>query len=220
VGIACFLRLASAVPALLLCACARDPYVVAPLAAMPTSGNFVAVGNWRIERQPDRVTGTPISSAILVTRTSSSSQAVISQPASMQLGCFLGKPVVTFNFTYKIGTNLNSFLGYRFDDKPGHEIGGRFVKDTSAVVIEEPPEVAQFVSELATSHSLYVRVRSINAGRTSAEFTVDGAPAAIESAFAGCPATLPAAAAKQAAPEKEQQQQHRRPSAWARDAAS
>jgi hypothetical protein len=208
-----------AVPALLLCACARDPYVVAPLVGIP-SANWVATGNWRIERQPDRVTGTPISSAILVTRTSSSSQGVISQPAAMQLACFLGKPVVTFNFTYKIGTNLNSFLGYRFDDKPGHEIGGRFVKDTNAVVIEEPPEVAQFVSEMATSPLLYIRVRSINAGRTTAEFTVDGAPAAIESAFANCPATPPATAAKQAAPEKEQQQQPRRPSAWARDAAS
>ena len=214
--IACSLRLAPAVLALLLCACARDSYVVAPVAAMPLSGNFTRAGDWRIERQPDRVTGTPISSAILITRTSSSSQALISQPASMQLGCFLGKPVVTFSFTYKIGTNLNSFLGYRFDDKPGHEIGGRFVKDTNTAVIEEPAEVAQFVSELATSHSLYLRIRSINAGRTSAEFTVDGAPAAIEAALSNCPATPVTAAAKQ----PEAPQQRRRPSAWARDTAS
>ena len=39
--------------------------------------------------------------------------------------------------------------------------------------------MAQFVGELATSSVLYVRIRSLNAGRTAAEFKVDGAPAAI-----------------------------------------
>jgi hypothetical protein len=184
------------VPALaapLLCACARDPYVVTASTAVPSS-NWVAAGNWRIERQPDRVTGAPIGSAVLVTRTSSSSESSFTQPASLQLGCFLGQPVVKFGFASKIGTDPNSFLGYRFDDKPGHEIGARFLKTAGAVVIEDKAEVAQFVSELASSHSLYIRIRSLNAGRTSAEFAVDGAPAAIEAALAGCPANPPTTA--------------------------
>jgi hypothetical protein len=169
------------VPALLLCACARDPYV--------SQASAVPSGNWRIERQPDRVTGKPIGSAFLVTRVSSNANVLYTQPASLQLSCFMDQPVVKFNFQNKVGTNLNSFFGYRFDEKPGHEIGARFLADSAAVVIEDKAEVAQFVSELATSNVLYVRTRSLNAARNTAEFKVDGAPAAIEAAFAACPVT-------------------------------
>jgi len=201
--------------ALLLCACARDPYVVSPTTAL-SPGDWTSAGNWRIERQPDRVTGKPISSAILITRNSSSSNSLVTQNASMQIGCFMGKPIVQFDFANKIGTDPNSLLGYRFDDKPGREIGARFLQKAGAVAIEEPAEVAQFVSDMATSHSLYVRLRSLNAGRTSAEFAVDGAPAAIKAALAECPAQSPTAAippkpAPQATPKS------RRPSAWSRD---
>jgi hypothetical protein len=178
------LRLFPVVPALLLCACARDPYVV--------SKNLgVSAGEWQIERQADRVTGKPIGSAFLVTRTSSSADVLYTQSASLQLSCFIDQPVIKFSFANKIGTNLNSFLGYRFDEKPGHEIGARFVAGSTSVVIEDKAEVAQFVSDLSTSSVLYVRVRSINAGRTAAEFKVEGAQAAIEAAFAGCPVTPP-----------------------------
>src|SRR5689334_2974493 len=67
------LRLVPAVAALLTCACA-DPYVIAPITA-GTPGNWVSAGEWRIERQTDRVTGKPISSAVLVTHKSSNSQS-------------------------------------------------------------------------------------------------------------------------------------------------
>jgi hypothetical protein len=178
------LRIVPVLPALILCACARDPFV--------TQAGAVRSGDWRIERQADRVTGKPISSALLVTRKGSSASALYPQVASLQLSCFVDHPVIKFSFESKVGTNLNSFLGYRFDEKPGHEIGARFVADSSAVVIEDQAEVAQFVRELATSSVLYVRTRSLNADRTSAEFNVDGAPAAIDAAFAGCPVTEPA----------------------------
>jgi hypothetical protein len=210
------LRLVPAVAALLTCACA-DPYVVAPITA-GTPGNWVSAGDWRIERQTDRVTGKPISSAVLVTHKSSNSQSPLTtQNASMQIGCFMGKPIVEFGFTNKVGTDPNSFLGYRFDEKPGHEIGARFLQKANAVVIEEKAEVAQFIGEMASSHSLYVRLRSLNAGRTSAEFTVDGAPEAIKAALADCPvesttAAAPAQIAPQTAPRPP-----RRPSAWSRD---
>lgn len=68
------------------------------------------------------------------------------------------------------------------------------------VLIEEPAEVATFVNELATSKSLYVRLRSMAAQRNSAEFNVEGAPAAIESALAGCPVAAPGEAPRQATP--------------------
>ena len=80
-------------------------------------------------------------------------------------------------------------LGYRFDEKPGHEIEARFLHDFKTVVIEDKAEVAWFVGELATSSVLYVHIRSLNAGRSTAEFQLAGAPAAIEAAFAGCPTT-------------------------------
>lgn len=186
------LRLVPAVPVLLLCACARDPYV--------SQASTVPSGNWRIERQPDRVTGKPISSAFLVTSASSNAGVLYTQQASLQLSCFLGQPVVKFDFSNKVGSNLNSFLGYRFDEKPGHEIGARFLAASSAVVIEDKAEVAQFVGELATSSLLYVRIRSLNAARTTAEFKVAGAAAAIEAAFAACPVTPPAPPQRIAAP--------------------
>jgi hypothetical protein len=47
--------------------------------------------------------------------------------------------------------------------------------------------VAQFVNDLAGSRVLYVRIRSLNAGRTTAEFHLDGSAAAVQAAFASCP---------------------------------
>ena len=140
----------------------------------------------------------PISSA-LVTAMASNTYVPFPQLSSMQLLCFIDKPVVNFKFQFKVGTNYNSFIGYRFDDKPGHEIGGQFIANAASVAIQEPAEVAQFVSELADSSVLYIRIRSFNAGRTTAEFKVDGARAAIASAYAGCP-VKPVAPPVQAAP--------------------
>jgi hypothetical protein len=40
---------------------------------------------------------------------------------------------------------------------------------------------------MAMSSVLYMHIRALNALRTSAEFPVDGAPAAIAAAYAGCP---------------------------------
>jgi hypothetical protein len=51
---------------------------------------------------------------------------------------------------------------------------------------------------MATADVLYVRIRSLNSGRTSAEFHVAQAPAAIAAAYAGCP--LNAAARTSALP--------------------
>ena len=51
----------------------------------------------------------------------------------MQLMCFIDKPVVNFRFSFKVGTDYNSFIGYRFDEKPGHEIGGEILEVGAAV---------------------------------------------------------------------------------------
>jgi len=173
--------------ALVLGGCtARDPYV-------SNTANTVRSGEWRIERQADRITGNAIASALLLTRNSSHSGVDYAQPAQIQLTCFEGKPVVRFAFEFKIGSDKNSALGYRFDDKPGRDnVESRVLIGYTVVVIEEPAAVAQFVEELANSNVLYLRIRSLNAGRTTAEFHVAGAPAAVQAAFSDCPVTAPA----------------------------
>lgn len=168
--------------ALALGACAtRDPYV--------TASNTTPSGNWKIERQTDRITGMPVASAQVSTDTSSNSLDEKVRSAGLQLTCFDKNPIVRFTFDFKIGSDKNSLLGYRFDDKPGHDnVESRILVGYKVIVIEDKAEVARFVSELANANALTVRIRSLNAGRSIAEFKVDGAPAAIEAALAACPA--------------------------------
>ena len=113
------------------------------------------------------------------------------QAASMQLLCIVNRPAVSFRFDFKVGLDNGAFLGYRFDEKPGHKTNARFLANARAIVIEQDAEVAQFVSELAASKVLFIRVRSFTAGRTTAEFKVDGALAAIASAYATYPVKPP-----------------------------
>jgi hypothetical protein len=168
----------------LLASCARDPVV--------SGANTISEGNWRIERSTDRITGAPVSSAFLVTRTVSQANILFPPPVQMQLGCFKEQPTVFFRFPFKVGSNRNGELSYRFDDRPGEVARARFVDDYTSVVIDDTDEVARFIRDLRTSNVLYVRTRAFNAPRSSAEFHVDGAAMAIESALAGCPVKQPA----------------------------
>ncbi len=169
---------------LLLGACAgRDPLVF--------SEQTKESGNWAIEKTVDRVTGSAISSALLKTRASNSAVS-FPQPAMLQLTCFDKTPLVRFSFEFKIGSDKNSILGYRFDDKPGRDnVESRILIGYTVIVIEDPAEVFRFVTDLATSSALVVRIRSLNAGRTVADFKLDGAKEAIDAGFAGCPVVEP-----------------------------
>jgi hypothetical protein len=103
---------------------------------------------------------------------------------------FEHKPIIRFAFDFKIGSDANSILGYRFDDKPGHDsVPSRILLGYTIIVIEDGAAVAQFTQELASSKSLVVRIRSLNAGRTVADFQTDGGKAAIDAVLANCPAT-------------------------------
>lgn len=160
----------------------RDPFV--------TSAGQTKSGEWQIENQIDRVTGAKVPS-VMLTGASSNNNVDDSKPGALQMTCFGNKPLVRFGFEFKVGADSNSFIGYRFDDKPGRDniAGVRFLQDYRMVVIDNKADVAQFVSDLEGAHKLYVRIRSLNAGRTSAEFIVDGSPAAVQAAFADCPLT-------------------------------
>ena len=171
--------------------CLRDPYVGGGLARVS--------GNWQIERAQDRVAGRPISSANLFTRRSSHTNVSYPLSASLQLTCFRRQPIVKFEFETKVGSNRNSALSYRFDDKPGHEVTARFLTDFRTVVIEDRAEVVRFTNELAASQSVYVRIDSLNAGRTATEFQLNGAGEAIRAGFADCPLNAPAPATQTSA---------------------
>jgi hypothetical protein len=161
--------------AVLLAACSHDAFVEA---TTPTP-----VGQWRIEPKIDRVTGAPISSSILMTNRVTNSGIPFPPSARLQLACFKEHAAVVIAFPFKIGSTRNAEVAYCFDAKPGHEPHARIVNDYLSVLIDDPNEVKQFIGEMATSDVL----RSLTAtGRTSAEFKVASAPAAIA---AGSPLT-------------------------------
>jgi hypothetical protein len=174
-----------------LAGCLRDPYVGGGLARVS--------GNWQIERAQDRVAGRPVSSAYVYTRRSSHTHVSYPLSASLQLTCFRQQPIVKFEFETKVGSNRNSSFGYRFDDRPGREAAARFLSDLRTVVIEDRAEVARFADGLASSDSVYIRIDSLNAGRTATEFQLNGAAEAIRAGFADCPLDAPAPAIQMSA---------------------
>jgi hypothetical protein len=167
-----------------LCSCTRDPFV--------TEEGETRIRDWWIPHQIDRVTGAPLPSAYVYAEASNSN---IEYPrvSSLMLTCMPGnRPLIRFAFDFKIGSLLNTTLGYRFDDLPGHEIvPSRVVRGNNIIVIEEPDAIALFVAELEKAVTLYVRIRSINGGRTSVEYPVQGAWGAVRAAFANCAMPAP-----------------------------
>jgi hypothetical protein len=160
----------------------RDPAV--------SVSNATPSGNWKIEKTVDRITGAPLPSAQLMTRTSSNSAVRNERPAGLQLTCFEKQPLVRLSFEFKIGSDANTSLGYRFDEKPGRDdVVSRILRGRQVIVIEDRTAVADFIRDLNGARVLYVRIRSLNAGRSTAEFNLDGSAAAVQAAFAGCPLT-------------------------------
>jgi hypothetical protein len=161
----------------------------AALAGCVTDDRIVKSGSWKIDQRLDRVTGTPTTGAFtLTTRSSNSIRPLAVLPASLQLTCFENRPIAKFAFEFKIGTDRNTSLGYRFDDKPGHDaVESRVLLGYQVIVIEDPAALQQFIADLRGSAQLFMRIRSLNAGLTAAEFKVDGAEQAIDAAYASCP---------------------------------
>jgi hypothetical protein len=163
----------------LLGGCARDPYV--------THQGETRVGDWFVAHQIDRVTAAELPSAI-VFALASNTNVDYPRVSQMQLTCLDNKPLVRFAFDFKIGTNRDSVLGYRFDDKPGREdVESRLLRGQQILVIDDPLALKEFLDELSGSSVVYIRVRSLTAGRTAAEYPLEGAAQAISAAFATCP---------------------------------
>ena len=107
------------------------------------------------DRMTDRVADAPISSAGVSAMASNAAEP-FPQPSFMQLSCFINSPVIGFKFPFKVDSERNSFLGYRFDENPDHDPNARFVASASTVIIEDDREVAEFARELATAKVLYI----------------------------------------------------------------
>ena len=144
-------------------------------------------GNWKITDKTDPITGSPASTALLRSSKTMNSALAVTPAGYLQLGCFKGKPSVGFVFAFDVGNTKDSEFGYRFDAKPGRQIDPRFLSNHRTIVIEAKADVERFAAELTASNVLLVQIRSLTEGQTSAEFQVNGAQAAIDAAFAGCP---------------------------------
>jgi hypothetical protein len=148
----------------------------------PQSGNV-----WKVEQKTDQISGLPTATAWIRTLSTNNSKNGDISSTMLQLMCFKGNPIVRLNFGSRVGSNRNSTVGYRFDQKPGRDVDVTFLPDFKTIIIEEKADVEQFLNELAVSSLLLVRVSSLFAGRTTAEFALNGAPQAIEAAYAQCP---------------------------------
>jgi hypothetical protein len=151
-------------------------------------------GSWQIDQRPDRITGSPVGGAYTMKWGATSSTFIGIRNASLQLTCFETKPIAKIAFEFKIGSDRNTSMGYRFDDKPGRDsVESRVLLGYRVIVIEDNAALQQFIDDLRGSSKLYVRIRSLNAGVSSAELNVDGSEQAIEAAYAACPLTAPPA---------------------------
>lgn len=179
-------------PALLLSACAGGGASLAPPTAGAEEASLTATAPpvptaWIINRKIDRITGKPAPTAYVITTKTSRSGRHLLGGVGVELVCFEKKPVVKLMFTLRAGANRNSTLGYRFDDKPGHEPKATFLQDHKTIVIDDKAEVTQFFDELAVSNILLVRVTSLFVGTSAAEFRVHGGKAAIDAVTSECP---------------------------------
>lgn len=143
---------------------------------------------WKVDQKIDEITGQPVATAWIRTlSTTGSNQGFDLRSTLLQLMCFKGNPIVRLNFQQRVGSNRNSTVAYRFDQKPGREVNAHFLPDFKTIVIEEKADVEKFLEELASSSLLFVRVSSLYAGRNTAEFRLNGAPEAIAAAYTHCP---------------------------------
>ncbi len=171
-----------------LSGCTRDPNVSNH---MVSQADQARPGRWLIDRQTDRITGKPISYVSLrATKTATDAESntlFFARNVLMELMCFRDVPTARFAFNYTVGSEKNSTLGWRFDDKPGKEGEARILRDYKTVIIDQPAEMKPFLEQMVTSRTLYIRVFSLNDHRNSAEFELEGAREAVAAAFADCP---------------------------------
>jgi hypothetical protein len=160
-------------PALLLTAC------------IPPGSERPGAGNWKFVKRTDLVLGTVTVVRLYLQSYDFNKNEI--EYTELELSCFKQQPVVKLQFPFKVGSNRSATLAYRFDEKPVRESSARFLQDFRTIVLEDKNEVADFIKELGTAQMLALSVDSLIVGRTSLRLKVQGAPQAIEAAYAACP---------------------------------
>jgi hypothetical protein len=169
---------------ILLGACASDA-VRSDNPSKPDTGK-PDTGHWTFERRNDPISGKEVATAsVLISKYTLLSG--IFRAGELQLICFKGRPVVRIRLDRKVGTGRTSALAYRFDAHEGRYADAIFFSRDGLIVIDGKEEVAQFVSQLRSAHTLYLRVTRLRGSTLTAEFPVHGASHAIEAAYAECP---------------------------------
>lgn len=163
--------------------------VIAVALAGCVSNGTVRSGSWLIDQRPDLITGQPVAGAVTIAaQASNSNDPLRFSVASLQLTCFENRPIAKINFNFRIGSDRNTSLGYRVNDKPGRDaVESRVLLGYRVIVIEDPAALQQFVTDLRGANQLVVRIRSLNAGTSTSVFRVDGSDQAIEEAYRDCP---------------------------------
>ena len=154
-------------------------------------------GEWKVEQRTDRVADKPVQSAVLTTRSRNANVSKQSptapQMASLQLLCFDGAAVVRLQFSSDVGSDRNTRMTYKADGNSARKPAARVLQDFQTVMIEDKKDVTQFANDLRGAKRLDVTISSLTNGMTTAEFNVDGAPAAIDASFENCPLPAPPA---------------------------
>ncbi len=177
--------------------CSPVWHLLAARAIRPRANiEYRATGNWVVEKQTDR--GAPISSSALAAK-SSRQHEVFPKSALLQLMCFKEGPVaLCIRGQGRLRAQFRIWLPLR--RKTGRQINPRFVDDYRSALIDRPDELRAFIADLQTSQTLDMLIRSLNVGRTSVEFKLDGAQAAVAAAYASCPIPPPNPRGRQAKP--------------------
>lgn len=168
--------------AVLLGACAGDTVRTEAVQVQ----NKPDTGQWKFERRNDPISETQVTTAWLSIGKYDFLSGKI-YAGELQLMCFRNQPVIRLSFNLKVGSDRTAALAYRFDERPGHSAKASFFAREKIIVIDNKSEVAQFVDQLGTAQTLFLRVTRLRAGTFTAKFPVQGASHAIEAAYAECP---------------------------------
>lgn len=158
-----------------------------------TPAEAASSGDWQITQKVDSVTGSKLTNVLLRSSKTTHDGLMFAPNAVMQFVCLKGRPLIHLMFGFQIGSKADTEVSYRFDEGPAQPVQPRILRGLQIAVIENKAEVAEFLRALPTANALYLVVNSLAEGRTSAEFRVSGAQAAVDVISAVC---TPGAASK------------------------
>lgn len=105
-------------------------------------------GAWKIEQRVDRISGESAPVAFIVTSRTTYTRTNNFYAAGLELACFNKHPVIRLVFGFRIGSNRNSTVAYRFDEKPGRDAVATILADHKTIVIDNQAEVSRLWKSL------------------------------------------------------------------------